>query len=108
MLINSGMSIKRALLFNLMNSGVSFIGAGVGVWLGEFGHVTHWIYAVTAGTFLYIALGNLVIHHNLGTLTYIKGARASLHQRLCPASSKTHSNRWATLTLYTFRMTVDT
>ncbi|XP_046483485.1 zinc transporter ZIP5 [Neodiprion pinetum] len=59
-LINTGMSVRRALMYNLLSSALSFVGAAVGVCLGEIGNASHWIYAVTAGSFMYIALANLV------------------------------------------------
>ncbi|XP_046745671.1 zinc transporter ZIP10 [Diprion similis] len=59
-LINAGMSVRRALMYNLLSSALSFVGAAVGVCLGEIGNASHWIYAVTAGSFMYIALANLV------------------------------------------------
>ncbi|VVD01707.1 unnamed protein product [Leptidea sinapis] len=60
-LLRSGMSIKRALYYNLLSSVLSFIGMAVGIWLAEdHESASQWIYAATAGTFFYIALADLV------------------------------------------------
>ncbi|XP_059060622.1 zinc transporter ZIP10 [Achroia grisella] len=60
-LLRSGMSIKRALYYNLLSSVLSFMGMAGGIWLAEDHESTsQWIYAATAGTFLYIALADLV------------------------------------------------
>ncbi|CAG4944346.1 unnamed protein product [Colias eurytheme] len=60
-LLRSGMSIKRALYYNLLSSVLSFMGMAVGIWLAEdHESASEWIYAATAGTFFYIALADLV------------------------------------------------
>lgn len=60
-LLRSGMSIKRALYYNLLSSVLSFMGMAGGIWLAEdHESASQWIYAATAGTFLYIALADLV------------------------------------------------
>ncbi|GBP66557.1 Zinc transporter ZIP14 [Eumeta japonica] len=67
-LLRSGMSIRRALYYNLLSSVLSFMGMAGGIWLAEdHESASQWIYAATAGTFLYIALADLVpeINHNI-------------------------------------------
>ncbi|KAI8428033.1 hypothetical protein MSG28_002327 [Choristoneura fumiferana] len=60
-LLRSGMSIKRALYYNLLSSVLSFMGMAGGIWLAEdHESASQWIYAATAGTFFYIALADLV------------------------------------------------
>lgn len=60
-LLRSGMSIKRALYYNLLSSALSFMGMAGGIWLAEdHESASQWIYAATAGTFFYIALADLV------------------------------------------------
>ncbi|KAI5632243.1 ZIP zinc transporter domain-containing protein [Phthorimaea operculella] len=60
-LLRSGMTIKRALYYNLLSSILSFMGMAGGIWLAEDHESTsQWIYAATAGTFFYIALADLV------------------------------------------------
>lgn len=60
-LLRSGMSIKRALYYNILSSVLSFMGMAGGIWLAEdHDSASQWIYAATAGTFLYIALADLV------------------------------------------------
>lgn len=60
-LLRSGMSIKRALYYNLLSSILSFMGMAGGIWLAEdHESASQWIYAATAGTFFYIALADLV------------------------------------------------
>ncbi|XP_041973367.1 zinc transporter ZIP10 [Aricia agestis] len=60
-LLRSGMSIRRAMYYNLLSSILSFMGMAGGIWLAEdHESASQWIYAATAGTFLYIALADLV------------------------------------------------
>lgn len=60
-LLRSGMTIKRALYYNLLSSVLSFMGMAGGIWLAEdHESASQWIYAATAGTFFYIALADLV------------------------------------------------
>lgn len=60
-LLRVGYSVKRVLYFNVMSSILSFIGMAIGL-LVTSGHAaaSQWIYAATAGSFLYIALADLV------------------------------------------------
>lgn len=61
LLLKTGVSIKRALIFNIISSVLSLIGMAVGLFIaGIHTSVVRWIYAGTAGTFLYIALADLV------------------------------------------------
>jgi zinc transporter ZupT len=59
-LIESGFTFRRALLFNLVSACTAFVGFFIGVSLSENAGARTWIFAVTAGTFTYIALVDLV------------------------------------------------
>lgn len=59
-LVASGMSRTRALLFNFLSSLTAFIGLYIGVSVSTDDIVRQWIFAVTAGLFLYIALADMV------------------------------------------------
>ena len=63
MLLKAGMSVQKAVVYNIVSSVLSFTGMAVGVWIGEHEAATQWIYAFTAGTFLYISLADLVSMH---------------------------------------------
>lgn len=61
LLLKTGVSIRRALTFNLFSSILSFIGMAIGLFVaGIHTSVVRWIYAGTAGTFLYIAMADLM------------------------------------------------
>uniref|UniRef100_A0A182SX42 Uncharacterized protein n=1 Tax=Anopheles maculatus TaxID=74869 RepID=A0A182SX42_9DIPT len=61
LLLQTGVSIRRAIFLNIVSSVLSFVGMAVGLLLtGLHESVVSWIYAGTAGTFLYIALSDLV------------------------------------------------
>lgn len=61
LLLQTGVSIKRAVLLNIVSSILSFIGMAIGLLIaGIHGDMAQWIYAATAGSFLYIALADLV------------------------------------------------
>jgi len=59
-LLKAGMSVQKAVVYNIVSSVLSFTGMAVGVWIGEHEAATQWIYAFTAGTFLYISLADLI------------------------------------------------
>uniref|UniRef100_A0A182QJL7 Zinc transporter n=1 Tax=Anopheles farauti TaxID=69004 RepID=A0A182QJL7_9DIPT len=61
LLLQTGVSIRRAIFLNIVSSILSFVGMALGLLLtGLHESVVSWIYAGTAGTFLYIALSDLV------------------------------------------------
>lgn len=57
-LIKSGMSIKRAVLYNTLSSILCLLGATTGVFIGKID--VGWVSALIAGMFLYIALVDMV------------------------------------------------
>lgn len=61
LLLQTGVSIRRAVFLNIVSSILSFIGMIFGlVVAGVNGGFVRWIYAGTAGTFLYIAFADLI------------------------------------------------
>lgn len=59
-LLNSGLSIKQALVMNFISSFTAFIGGIIGVSLGTQWEASNYIFAMTAGLFVYIALVDMV------------------------------------------------
>lgn len=61
LLLQTGVSIRRAILLNIISSVLSFVGMIIGLLVVNLNNeFVRWIYAGTAGTFLYIALADLV------------------------------------------------
>lgn len=61
LLLQTGVSVRRALVFNVGSSVLSVLGMAGGLLVaGVSVTMVRWIYAGTAGTFLYIALADLV------------------------------------------------
>ena len=59
-LLNSGLSMCRALAFNFLSSLLAMVGLYVGLVISTHEETRIWIVAITAGMFLYIALVDLV------------------------------------------------
>uniref|UniRef100_H2YIP2 Uncharacterized protein n=1 Tax=Ciona savignyi TaxID=51511 RepID=H2YIP2_CIOSA len=60
-LLQAGMSIKKAVLYNGLSACMAFIGVIIGLLIGEYTtSVKLWLLAVTAGGFLYVALVDMV------------------------------------------------
>ncbi|XP_039252183.2 zinc transporter ZIP6-like isoform X2 [Styela clava] len=67
MLIKAGMSIKQALFYNGFAACLGYFGLIVGILIGNYAaNVTPWIFAVTAGMFLYVALVDMLPEMNSG------------------------------------------
>ncbi|GFY72637.1 zinc transporter ZIP10 [Trichonephila inaurata madagascariensis] len=60
MLLKTGMKVKQAMMYNGLSSVLCFIGMIIGVSLGNVHSATSWVFAGTAGMFLYIALVDML------------------------------------------------
>uniref|UniRef100_UPI00398F88E3 zinc transporter ZIP10 isoform X2 n=1 Tax=Pristiophorus japonicus TaxID=55135 RepID=UPI00398F88E3 len=60
-LINAGMSVKQAIVYNLLSALLAYVGVVIGIAVGQYTHnLTQWIFAITAGMFLYVALVDML------------------------------------------------
>ncbi|XP_078586580.1 uncharacterized protein LOC144868327 isoform X2 [Branchiostoma floridae x Branchiostoma japonicum] len=68
LLIRAGMSVKQAILYNLMSACICYIGLLIGLGIGNLsGNVIQYVFAVTAGMFLYVGLVDMLpdmVHPN--------------------------------------------
>ena len=60
MLIKSGMSIKQAVVYNLVSAVLAYLGLIVGILIGGYETGRHFILSITAGLFLYVSLADMV------------------------------------------------
>ncbi|XP_018587803.2 zinc transporter ZIP10-like isoform X2 [Scleropages formosus] len=60
-LLKAGMSVKQAIIYNVLSALMAYVGVLIGTTVGQYTHnVTSWIFAVTAGMFLYVALVDML------------------------------------------------
>uniref|UniRef100_A0A1A7YGH6 Solute carrier family 39 (Zinc transporter), member 10 n=1 Tax=Iconisemion striatum TaxID=60296 RepID=A0A1A7YGH6_9TELE len=60
-LLKAGMSVKQAIVYNLLSALMAYVGMIIGTAVGQYTHnVTNWIFAITAGMFLYVALVDML------------------------------------------------
>ncbi|XP_066277593.1 zinc transporter ZIP10-like [Branchiostoma lanceolatum] len=68
LLIKAGMSVKQAVMYNMMSTCICYIGLFIGLGIGNLsGKVIQYVFAVTAGMFLYIGLVDMLpdmVHPN--------------------------------------------
>lgn len=60
MLLRTGMGVRQALCYNILSSALCLAGTAIGLSLGGVSSATGWVFAVTAGIFLYVALVDMV------------------------------------------------
>jgi zinc and cadmium transporter len=61
-LIRSGLSVRKAVLYNLGSASLAFLGTGLALWAGSLGRecVTATLLPITAGGFVYLAAADLI------------------------------------------------
>lgn len=75
-LLKAGMTVKQAIVYNLLSALMAYVGMVIGTAVGQYTHsLTSWIFAITAGMFLYVALVDMVSWHT---------ALGSPHSDNCP------------------------
>lgn len=73
------MSVKQAIVYNLLSALMAYVGMLIGTAVGQYTHnVTNWIFAITAGMFLYVALVDMV-----SWLSTLHSPRVIIVPRLC-------------------------
>lgn len=60
MLLKTGMSFKKAVFYNVVSSVLAFVGMVIGLVLGNIEDFAGWMFAATAGVFLYVALVDMM------------------------------------------------
>ncbi|KAJ6643568.1 Zinc transporter foi [Pseudolycoriella hygida] len=59
-LLKAGMSARQAVYYNVLSSVLSFFGTIIGILVGDTPEASSWIFACAAGTFIYIALVDMM------------------------------------------------
>ncbi|XP_051865337.1 zinc transporter ZIP10 [Pristis pectinata] len=60
-LMQAGMKVRQAVTFNLVSAVLSYVGMALGIAAGQYtDNITPWIFASTAGMFLYVALVDML------------------------------------------------
>lgn len=69
-LLKSGMTVRQAILYNVLSAMMAYLGMITGILIGHYAEsVSTWIFALTAGLFMYVALVDMVpemLHNDAG------------------------------------------
>lgn len=65
MLLHGGMRVKQALFYNIFSSILCLLGMVIGIFVGNVSSASSWVFALTAGIFIYIALVDMVSNLDL-------------------------------------------
>lgn len=61
MLLKAGMTVRQAILYNVLSAMMAYLGMVTGILIGHYAeNVATWIFALTAGLFMYVALVDMV------------------------------------------------
>ncbi|MEE6490452.1 hypothetical protein FKM82_015881 [Ascaphus truei] len=60
-LLKAGMTVNQAIVYNLLSAMMAYVGMLIGTAVGQYANdITLWIFAITAGMFLYVALVDML------------------------------------------------
>lgn len=99
MLLKAGMSVKQALVYNVLSALMAYVGMLIGTAVGQYTHnVTSWIFAITAGMFLYVALVDMVS----AVLVPAPVIRGTLVKGNCPQSDSHSETKVTTVRFHCY------
>lgn len=60
-LLKAGMTVRQAILYNMLSAMMAYLGMATGILIGHYAeNISMWIFALTAGLFMYVALVDMV------------------------------------------------
>nr|XP_020473351.1 zinc transporter ZIP6 [Monopterus albus]XP_020473352.1 zinc transporter ZIP6 [Monopterus albus]XP_020473353.1 zinc transporter ZIP6 [Monopterus albus] len=69
-LLKAGMTVRQAILYNVLSAMMAYLGMVTGIVIGHYAeNISMWIFALTAGLFMYVALVDMVpemLHNDAG------------------------------------------
>ncbi|CAB1325717.1 unnamed protein product [Coregonus sp. 'balchen'] len=69
-LLKAGMTVRQAILYNVLSAMMAYLGMITGILIGHYAdNICMWIFALTAGLFMYVALVDMVpemLHNDAG------------------------------------------
>lgn len=69
-LLKAGMTVRQAILYNVLSAMMAYLGMVTGILIGQYAeNISMWIFALTAGLFMYVALVDMVpemLHNDAG------------------------------------------
>lgn len=69
-LLKAGMTVRQAILYNVLSALMAYLGMVTGILIGHYAeNVSMWIFALTAGLFMYVALVDMMpemLHNDAG------------------------------------------
>uniref|UniRef100_A0A8C6SFE2 Zinc transporter ZIP6 n=1 Tax=Neogobius melanostomus TaxID=47308 RepID=A0A8C6SFE2_9GOBI len=69
-LLKAGMTVRQAILYNVLSAMMAYLGMATGIVIGHYAeNVSMWIFALTAGLFMYVALVDMMpemLHNDAG------------------------------------------
>uniref|UniRef100_A0A8C2WSM8 Zinc transporter ZIP6 n=1 Tax=Cyclopterus lumpus TaxID=8103 RepID=A0A8C2WSM8_CYCLU len=69
-LLKAGMTVRQAILYNMLSAMTAYLGVVIGILIGHYAeNICIWIFALTAGLFMYVALVDMVpemLHNDAG------------------------------------------
>lgn len=69
-LLKAGMTVRQAILYNVLSAMMAYLGMATGILIGHYAeNISMWIFALTAGLFMYVALVDMVpemLHNDAG------------------------------------------
>lgn len=69
-LLKAGMTVRQAILYNVLSAMMAYLGMVTGILIGHYAeNISMWIFALTAGLFMYVALVDMVSQHLYTTNT---------------------------------------
>lgn len=71
-LLNSGMTVKKALMYNFLSACMCYLGLVLGLIVGANTTAHTWIFAIAGGMFLYISLVDMVGHKQSNLQLFIR------------------------------------